>query len=124
MPIPPLFNFFQGTAVFWVLCSEQPQYTKKILSMHALAPIAYIHDMKSPLFRTLVLFLDFLTVSCVCFFCCLLQFDHNIVVFVCVCVFLSFIHCRPPHACYASRNLCQIQNFLLTTVRWCVTTMP
>jgi len=31
--------------------------------MHALAPIAYIHDMKSPLFRTLVLFLDFLTVS-------------------------------------------------------------
>ncbi|XP_037820554.1 lipase 3 [Lucilia sericata] len=53
----------QGTAVFWVLCSEQPQYTQKILSMHALAPIAYIHDMKSPLFRTLVLFLDFLTAA-------------------------------------------------------------
>lgn len=30
--------------------------------MHALAPIAYIADMKSPLFRTLVLFLDFFTV--------------------------------------------------------------
>ncbi|KAH8282091.1 hypothetical protein KR054_005394 [Drosophila jambulina] len=53
----------QGTAIFWVLCSEQPAYTQKITSMHALAPIAYIHDMKSPLFRTLVLFLDFLTVS-------------------------------------------------------------
>lgn len=33
--------------------------------MHALAPIAYIADMKSPLFRTLVLFLDFLTVRMV-----------------------------------------------------------
>ncbi|KAM7353575.1 lipase 3-like isoform 2-T3 [Cochliomyia hominivorax] len=53
----------QGTAIFWVLCSEQPHYTQKILSMHALAPIAYIHDMKSPLFRTLVLFLDFLTAA-------------------------------------------------------------
>lgn len=53
----------QGTAIFWVLCSEQPAYSQKITSMHALAPIAYIHDMKSPLFRTLVLFLDFLTVS-------------------------------------------------------------
>ncbi|XP_061387765.1 lipase 3 [Musca vetustissima] len=53
----------QGTAVFWVLCSEQPQYAQKILSMHALAPIAYIADMKSPLFRTLVLFLDFLTAA-------------------------------------------------------------
>ncbi|XP_068151392.1 lipase 3 [Drosophila tropicalis] len=53
----------QGTAIFWVLCSEQPAYTQKILSMHALAPIAYIHDMKSPLFRTLVLFLDFLTAA-------------------------------------------------------------
>ncbi|XP_060657022.1 lipase 1 isoform X2 [Drosophila nasuta] len=51
----------QGTAIFWVLCSEQPAYSQKITSMHALAPIAYIHDMKSPLFRTLVLFLDFLT---------------------------------------------------------------
>lgn len=29
--------------------------------MHALAPIAFINDMKSPLFRTLVLFLDFIT---------------------------------------------------------------
>lgn len=53
----------QGTAIFWVLCSEQPAYSQKITSMHALAPIAYIHDMKSPLFRTLVLFLDFLTVN-------------------------------------------------------------
>ncbi|KAH8333212.1 hypothetical protein KR074_012261 [Drosophila pseudoananassae] len=53
----------QGTAIFWVLCSEQPAYTQKITSMHALAPIAYIHDMKSPLFRTLVLFLDFLTAA-------------------------------------------------------------
>ncbi|XP_017480371.1 PREDICTED: lipase 3-like isoform X1 [Rhagoletis zephyria] len=53
----------QGTAVFWVLCSEQPSYTQKILSMHALAPIAFISDMKSPLFRTLVVFLDFLTAA-------------------------------------------------------------
>ncbi|EDW12722.1 lipase 3 isoform X1 [Drosophila mojavensis] len=53
----------QGTAIFWVLCSEQPAYSQKITSMHALAPIAYIHDMKSPLFRTLVLFLDFLTAA-------------------------------------------------------------
>ncbi|XP_055839358.1 lipase 3-like [Episyrphus balteatus] len=53
----------QGTAVFWVLCSEQPSFAEKIESMHALAPIAYISDMKSPLFRTLVLFLDFLTTA-------------------------------------------------------------
>lgn len=31
--------------------------------MHALAPIAFINDMKSPLFRTLVLFLDFITAA-------------------------------------------------------------
>uniref|UniRef100_T1GF57 AB hydrolase-1 domain-containing protein n=1 Tax=Megaselia scalaris TaxID=36166 RepID=T1GF57_MEGSC len=53
----------QGTAIFWVLCSEEPSYTKKIASMHALAPIAFINDMKSPLFRTLVLFLDFITAA-------------------------------------------------------------
>lgn len=53
----------QGTAVFWVLLSELPSYTQKILSMHALAPIAFISDMKSPLFRTLVVFLDFLTAA-------------------------------------------------------------
>lgn len=38
--------------------------------------------------------------------------------------FKILLHCRLPHACYASRSLCQIQSFLLTTARWCVTTMP
>lgn len=46
-----------------MFCSEQPSYAKKIASMHALAPIAFINDMKSPLFRTLVLFLDFITAA-------------------------------------------------------------
>lgn len=64
-PMLPNLNVIslQGTAIFWVFCSEQPSYAKKIASMHALAPIAFINDMKSPLFRTLVLFLDFITAA-------------------------------------------------------------
>lgn len=39
----------QGTMVFWVMGSERPEYMAKIISMQALAPIAYFNDVKSPL---------------------------------------------------------------------------
>lgn len=106
----------QGTAIFWVLCSEQPAYTQKITSMHALAPIAYIHDMKSPLFRTLVLFLDFLTVGGASGFWIwawgchmrLAHFPFSMPYFhPSHAVFFS---CRPPHECCASQNSCPTQN--------------
>ncbi|XP_055375835.1 uncharacterized protein LOC129608376 [Condylostylus longicornis] len=49
----------QGTTIFWVLCSEKPEYSKKIKSMHALAPVAFISEIRSPFIRTLVMFFDF-----------------------------------------------------------------
>lgn len=103
----------QGTAIFWVLCSEQPAYSQKITSMHALAPIAYIHDMKSPLFRTLVLFLDFLTVSEVF----LVAFPSPF-----YSVSTLFFVDRLPRECCASPNSCPTPNSWWTTARLCATT--
>ncbi|XP_055375623.1 lipase 1-like [Condylostylus longicornis] len=39
----------QGTTIFWVMGSERPEYNNKILSMQALAPIAYLNKVRSPL---------------------------------------------------------------------------
>ncbi|XP_025420148.1 lipase 3-like [Sipha flava] len=38
-----------GTAIFFVLCSERPEYQEKIRSMAAMAPIAYLNHVKSPI---------------------------------------------------------------------------
>uniref|UniRef100_A0A2H8TE46 Lipase 3 n=1 Tax=Melanaphis sacchari TaxID=742174 RepID=A0A2H8TE46_9HEMI len=38
-----------GTAIFYVLCSERPEYQDKVRSMAAMAPIAYLNHVKSPI---------------------------------------------------------------------------
>ncbi|XP_046808222.1 lipase 1-like [Lucilia cuprina] len=43
------FGHSQGTTSFWVLCSLRPEYNEKITMMHALAPVAYMKHVKSPL---------------------------------------------------------------------------
>ncbi|KAM7352839.1 lipase 1-like [Cochliomyia hominivorax] len=43
------FGHSQGTTSFWVLCSMRPEYNDKITMMHALAPVAYMKHVKSPL---------------------------------------------------------------------------
>lgn len=47
----------QGTTIFWVLCSERPDYNDKILAMHAMAPAAFMHNTLSPFARWLAIFL-------------------------------------------------------------------
>lgn len=32
----------QGTVVFWAMTAERPEYNKKIISMNALAPVAFM----------------------------------------------------------------------------------
>ncbi|KPI94007.1 Lipase 3, partial [Papilio xuthus] len=46
-------GFSQGTTAFWVMASTRPEYNNKISAMHALAPIAFISNIKSPLIKTL-----------------------------------------------------------------------
>ncbi|XP_036329231.1 lipase 3-like [Rhagoletis pomonella] len=46
----------QGTMTFWIMCSERPEYSDKIISMQALAPIAYIKHSKSPVVDFLAYF--------------------------------------------------------------------
>ncbi|TMW47663.1 hypothetical protein DOY81_007253 [Sarcophaga bullata] len=43
------FGHSQGTTAFWVLCSMQPNYNEKINIMLALAPVAYMKHIKTPL---------------------------------------------------------------------------
>lgn len=53
----------QGTTSFFVMASERPEYNAKILSMHALAPIAFMKDMRSPFIRAATLLLNTLDVN-------------------------------------------------------------
>jgi lysosomal acid lipase/cholesteryl ester hydrolase len=52
-----------GTAIFFVLCSERPEYQEKIRSMAAMAPIAYLNHVKSPIMTFLSSIADPLAVS-------------------------------------------------------------
>ncbi|KAG7311752.1 hypothetical protein JYU34_002811 [Plutella xylostella] len=54
--------FSQGTTVFWVMTSTRPEYNEKILSMHALAPVAFAGNIRSPLIRAIAPFTDTLEV--------------------------------------------------------------
>ncbi|KAF4521288.1 hypothetical protein B566_EDAN002292 [Ephemera danica] len=38
-----------GTTMFWIMCSEKPKYNAKIKQMHALAPVAFMGQVESPL---------------------------------------------------------------------------
>ncbi|XP_026468891.1 lipase 1-like [Ctenocephalides felis] len=46
----------QGTTVFFVLLAEKPEYNKKIITAHLMAPAAYVWNVRSPLIRTLEIF--------------------------------------------------------------------
>lgn len=52
----------QGTTSFWVMASELPEYNDKILSMHALAPVAFMSNLRSPFIRAAALFMNTLDV--------------------------------------------------------------
>ncbi|VVC86707.1 unnamed protein product [Leptidea sinapis] len=49
-------GFSQGTTSFFVMGSLRPEYNDKIISMHALAPVAYMANIPSLLFRALAPF--------------------------------------------------------------------
>jgi len=53
-----------GTTMFYVLCSERPEYNSKIKAMFSLAPIAFMSNMKSPLIQKISTIGDQLGVSC------------------------------------------------------------
>ncbi|XP_068620777.1 lipase 3-like [Battus philenor] len=46
-------GFSQGTTTFWVMASTRPEYNSKIAEMHALAPIAFISHIRSPLIKAI-----------------------------------------------------------------------
>jgi len=51
-----------GTTAFFVMTSERPEYNEKIRQMHALAPVSYMDDVRSPL-KLLTLVMDEYKVS-------------------------------------------------------------
>lgn len=53
----------QGTTVFWVMTSLRPEYNQKIISMHALAPVAYMANNRSLLLRAIASFGNDIEVS-------------------------------------------------------------
>ena len=54
----------QGTTMFYVLCSERPEYNSKIRAMFSLSPIAFMSNVKSPLIKLIATMGDELGVSC------------------------------------------------------------
>lgn len=52
----------QGTTSFFVMCSERPEYNDRILSMQALAPVAFMSNLRSPFVRAAAAFLNTLDV--------------------------------------------------------------
>lgn len=61
-------GFSQGTTAFWVMTSSRPEYNDKITAMQALAPIAYIGNIRSPLIKALGPFTNSLEVHVRCLF--------------------------------------------------------
>lgn len=53
----------QGTTAFFVMASQLPEYNDRIISMNALAPIAYMGNLRSPFVRSAAFFLGTLDVS-------------------------------------------------------------
>ena len=41
--------FILGTAMFWAAMHEHPSYNEKIIAMFALAPVAYVANIESPI---------------------------------------------------------------------------
>lgn len=63
VPKMQYIGFSQGTTAFWVMTSTRPEYNDKITAMQALAPIAYIGNIKSPLIRAIAPFTNSLEVG-------------------------------------------------------------
>lgn len=59
----------QGTTAFFVMCSMLPEYNEKILLMQALAPVAFMENMSSPLLKQFVKHLGTIAVSSYKCFC-------------------------------------------------------
>lgn len=53
----------QGSTSFFVMGSLRPEYNAKIISMHALAPVAYMANNRSLLLRILASYTDDIEVS-------------------------------------------------------------
>lgn len=53
----------QGTTSFFVMASLKPEYNRKIRSMHALAPVAFIGHLRSPFVRAIAPFSNQIEVS-------------------------------------------------------------
>lgn len=53
----------QGTTVYWVMGSLRPEYNDKIISMQALAPVAYMENNENALFILLAPFADSIEVT-------------------------------------------------------------
>lgn len=53
----------QGTTSFFVMGSELPAYNDKIIAMQALAPVAFMSNLRSPMIRAASVFLNSLDVS-------------------------------------------------------------
>lgn len=51
----------QGTTVFFVMCSEKPEYNEKFLLAQGLAPVAYVEHMSSPLLKVVVEYLGMIS---------------------------------------------------------------
>uniref|UniRef100_A0A2A4IVE2 Lipase n=1 Tax=Heliothis virescens TaxID=7102 RepID=A0A2A4IVE2_HELVI len=55
-------GFSQGTTVFWVLMSTRPEYNDKVIAMQALAPVAYVGNIRSPLIKAIAPFTNSLEI--------------------------------------------------------------
>ena len=53
----------QGTTAFFVMASELPAYNRKIISMQALAPVAFMSNLRSPFVRLATAFLNTIDVD-------------------------------------------------------------
>lgn len=56
-------GFSQGTTAFWVMTSTRPEYNDKVVGMQALAPVAYIGNVRSPLIKAIAPFTNSMEVS-------------------------------------------------------------
>lgn len=63
VPKVQLIGYSQGTTAFFVMASERAGYNDKILSMHAMAPVAFENEMTSPWIVFYRPFFDYILVS-------------------------------------------------------------
>ena len=53
-----MISHSQGTTAFFVMASERPEYQEKMIASFALAPVAFISNIKNPLIRVLATFTE------------------------------------------------------------------